>query len=267
MSNKQFEEVEDLARQSGIDLRECPTCGSKREEVEPGSGVYVWPESTYKLDGNELPCNCEEQVDLQRHYLLANIPDRYWTLTFDEFYGDDHAKNEAWKYLQNWDNMRRHGIGLQFYSPTQGTGKTTLATLIAKDLVKRGVSVYFIPFRSTVRLYEMPYEERKQWVTRLRETPVLVLDEVGAAISDAQRSFFAMELEELIRSRTSGKSVTIVTTNLTPEELDDQYPRTFSLLSECVKQIPVGGVDVRRKGHVQLDSIELAINGEAQPIS
>jgi DNA replication protein DnaC len=267
MSNQQFDEVEELARQRNINLGICPTCGSKREEVEPNSGIYVWPDSTYKLDGESFPCKCEEQINLQRHYLLANLPKDYWTLSAADFFGDKDALAQAMSYLEKWDNMSRHGIGIQFYSPTMGTGKTMLATLIGKDLVQRGESVYFIPFRDTVRVYEMPYEERKEMVTRLRQTPVLVLDEVGLTLSDAQRAFFATELEDLIRFRTSGNSVTIVTTNLTPKELDEQYPRTFSLLAATTQLVSVSGEDVRRAGEIDFLNMELALNGEAKPIS
>lgn len=267
MSNKQFDEVEELARQMSISLNRCPTCGSRREEVEANSGVYVWPESTYKLDGHEYPCPCEDQVNLQRHYLLANLPKDYWTLSVEDFYGDPDALAKAQEYLEHWDNMQQHGIGIQFYSPTLGTGKTMLATLIGKDLVKRGESVYFVPFRDTIKVYQMPYEERKEMVTRLRQTPVLILDEVGLSISDAQRALFGTELEDLIRFRTSGNSVTIVTTNLTPEELDREYPRTFSLLAATTQQVYVSGEDFRRAGEAEFFNLALALNGEAKPIS
>lgn len=267
MSNQQYDEVEEIARQKSINLGVCPTCGSRREEVEPNSGVYVWPDSTYKLDGESFPCHCEDQVNLQRHYLLANLPRDYWTLSVEDFFGDKAALAKVLEYLDKWENMFRHGIGMQFYSPTMGTGKTMLSTIIAKDLIKRGESVYFIPFRDTVRVYEMPYEERKEMVARLRQTPVLVLDEVGLTLSDAQRAFFGTELEDLIRFRTSGNSVTIVTTNLTPEELDKQYPRTFSLLAATTQLVSVSGEDQRRAGEIDFFNMELALNGEAKPIS
>lgn len=267
MTNSQFDEVEQLARDKNINLNLCPTCGSRRIEVEPNSGIYVWDHNVYKLDGQTYPCRCEEQENLQRHYLLAGIPKSYWTLSVDDFFGDQEALAKAQQYLANWSEMSRHGISIQFYSPTMGTGKTMLASIIAKALVRRGERVYFTPFRDTVRIYQMPYEKREALENRLRHIPVLVLDEVGASISDAQRAFFGHELEDLIRFRSSGNSITIITTNLTPEALEHEYPRTFSLLAASTQYVYVSGEDVRRAGHIDFLQKELALNGEAKPIS
>lgn len=267
MSNQQFDEVERLAHAKNIKLSICPTCGSKRIEVEPDSGIYVWPESTYRLDGKDYPCDCERQIELARHYLLANIPNDYWTLSEDEYFGDPDALAKVQVYLERWPDMFSHGIGMEFYSPTMGTGKTMLATMIAKHLVKSGERVYFTPFRQTVGVFEMPYEARQAIETLLRHVPVLVLDEVVRSSSDAQRAFYAEKLEDLIRYRTSGNAVTIITTNLTSEELNDQYPRAFSLLAASAQQVFVNGEDARRAGEVSMLKLELVMNKESRPIS
>jgi DNA replication protein DnaC len=267
LTNSQFDEVGQVAKDKNINLNICPTCGAKPIEVEDDSGIYVWAESTYKLNGIEHACHCIEQVDLQRHYLLANIPRTYWTLSPAEFFGDQMALAKSVQYLERWFDMKRNGIGIEFHSPTMGTGKTMLACLIAKALVRESEQVYFTQFRDIMRLYEVPYEKRDVAVRRLRHIPVLVLDEVGATISDAQRAFFAGELEDLIRYRTSGNGVTIMTTNLTPEKLDAEYPRTFSLLSASTIRVFVSGEDMRRAGEVDFLRTELALNGEAVPVS
>jgi DNA replication protein DnaC len=267
LSNNQYDEVEQLAIDKNINLNICPTCGAKPIEVEDNSGIYVWGPSTYKLNSEEHECHCEEQTNLQRHYLLANIPKTYWTLSKQDFFGDLTALDKAELYLQRWEDMKRNGIGIEFHSPTMGTGKTMLACLIGKKLVCESERVYFTQFRDIMRLYEMPYEKRDEATRRLRHIPVLVLDEVGATISDAQRAFFAGELEDLIRYRTSGNGVTIMTTNLTPQQLDTEYPRTFSLLSASTIRVPVSGEDVRRAGEVDFLRTELALNGEAVPIA
>lgn len=248
-----------------INLSLCPTCRSHKIEVAPG--VWTWPENaTYKLYDEVHYCDCAWQENLQRHYLLAGIPRNYWTLSRDDFFGDPNALAEVEGYLASWDNAKWHGLGLKLYSPTLGTGKTMLATIVARTLIKRGERVYFVPFRDTLRIYDMPFEQRDPLVRRLRNTPVLVLDEVTAGISEAQQAFFAIELEDLIRFRTSGNSVTIITTNLTPEQLEDHYPRTFSLLAPKVKHVGVKGMDARKSGDVDLMNQELILNGEVRPI-
>jgi DNA replication protein DnaC len=264
MTNSQYEYVVQQARERNIDLDTCPTCRQHREEIGPG--VWVWEESTYRLYGETLPCGCESQDALRRHYLLAGIPKSYWTLGVDDFWGDPVALEATQDYLSNWVDHKWIGMGMEFYSPRMGVGKTMLATIIAKSLIIGGEKVYFTSFRDAVRLYDLPYEAREAKVARLRNTPVLILDEVGLSMSDAQRAYYATELEDLIRFRTSGSSVTIMTTNLTPDQLNDEYPRCFSLLEAKQCRVCVNGSDARVDGAKKMVDIELIRNHEARPL-
>lgn len=264
MTNRQFDEVERLIKASPTRSDECPTCGAKAAEVAPG--VTEWGESsTYHYLGEDHPCNCEEQEALFRHYLLAHIPQEYMNLGLDNYYGDENALAAAQAYLEKWSNFRKHGMGMGFYSKTQGTGKTFLACFLARELVKRGESVYYVYFRNVVNTYELSYEARKDEEDRLRDCTVLILDEVARPVSEAQRVLFAEKFEELIRHRSNYNKVTILTTNLTPEELDTIYPRTYSLLAAKEQSIKVAGNDARKEGIWSVNK-ELVENGEVRPI-
>lgn len=264
MTNRQFDEVEALIRGSSTRANECPTCGTKAIEV--ADGVTEWlTEGTYLLDGVKHSCNCEEQEALFRHYLLARIPQEYMNLSEENWFGDEAAIDAALSFLEHWDDLRRHGMGMGFYSSRQGTGKTFLAMFIARHLVKMGESVYCTYFREMIEVYNLPREERKDEEERLRNCTVLVLDEVARPVSEAQRVFFGAHFEELIRHRSNYNKVTILTTNLTPEELEEIYPRTYSLLAAKEQSIKVRGEDAR-KDTVYSANKELALNGEARPI-
>ena len=263
MTNRQFEEVERLIKASPTRTNECPTCGAKANEVAPG--VTEWGNSTYHYLGKDHPCDCEEQEALFRHYLLAHIPQEYMKLGAEDWFGDPDALETALTYLKNWSNIRKHGMGLGFYSKTQGTGKTFLACYLARELVKRGESVYYVSFRDIVGTYELPYEARKDEEDRLRNCTVLILDDIAPPTSNAQHILFAAKFEELIRYRSNYNKVTILTTNLTPEELDEIYPRTYSLLAAKEKSVQINGEDARREYLNNLNT-ELVINEENRPI-
>jgi DNA replication protein DnaC len=263
MTNRQFDEVEQLIKASPTRSGECPTCGAKATEVSPG--ITEWGESTYYYLDEDHPCNCEEQEALFRHYLLAHIPQEYMNLGLDNYYGDENALAAAQAYLDKWVNFRKHGMGMGFYSKTQGTGKTFLACFMARELVKRGESVYYVYFRNVVNTYELSYEARKDEEDRLRDCNVLILDEIARPVSEAQRVLFAEKFEELIRYRSNYNKVTILTTNLTPKELDEIYPRTYSLLAAKEQSIEVAGNDTRKAGIWNVNK-ELAENGEVRPI-
>ena len=83
-------------------------------------------------------------------------------------------------------------------------------------------------------------------------------------MSEAPRALFAEKVEELIRYRSNYNKVTILTTNLTPKELDEIYPRTYSLLAAKEQSIKVAGNDVRKEGIWSVNK-QLAENGESRP--
>lgn len=263
MTNHQFDEVEKLIKASPTKSGECPTCGAKAKEVAPG--ITEWGDSTYYYLGENHPCNCEEQEALFRHYLLARIPQEYMNLDIEDYYGDEAALQSVQDYLEKWKNFRKHGMGMGFYSRNQGTGKTFLACYLARELVKKGESVYYVYFRNVVNTYELSHDARKEEEDRLRDCTVLILDEIAKPVSESQRVLFAERFEELIRHRSNYSKVTILTTNLTPKELEDIYPRTYSLLAAKEKSIKVEGNDVRKEGIFNVNK-ELAENGEVRPI-
>ena len=264
MNNKQYQTVIQTARVKNIDLNRCPTCRQKRSEVEPGAGIYVWAPSTYRLYGKDIACDCEWQDKLRRHYLLANIPMSYWTLGPDDWWGDPDALVVVQDYLTEWEDNKWVGFGLEFYSPRMGVGKTMLAAIVGKALIQAQESVYFTLLSDAIT--HMTGEGDDDTFKRLRESPVLILDEVGVAWTDRMHLLYAEKLEDLIRFRTAGAAVTIMTTNMTPEQQDDTYWRVFSLLAAKQQRIHVQGDDSRVNGDKRLMDLELKTNKESRPI-
>jgi DNA replication protein DnaC len=198
--------------------------------------------------------------------MLAGIPEDYWTLDERDYWGDKSALGQVHEYLDNWSGRSRYGLGLEIYSEKTGTGKTMLASLIAKALVKRGVRVTFTLFLPLMGLYKQPYEVRHDFEERLRYNRVLVLDEIGEGISDAQHEYFAVEFENLIRERVSANRVTITTTNRIPAVLDAIYPRVYSILASKQQRIEVQYHDTRMAGRVLQEKDTLAKHNSALPI-
>lgn len=247
-------------------MSRCPTCKAGREKPVPGVVLGWRTDSTYTFDGEEILCDCAWQNELRIRYLLADIPEGYWRLGAEDYYGDLKALEIAEDYLEHWNEYRDIGLGLEFYSRTQGTGKTFLLTYVARQLIQRGERVHYRPFRSIMGLYEAPYAARQATADRLQHSTVLALDEVGTALSGAQGDYFAMEFENLMRDRIDAGKPTLMTTNLAPDELDKHYPRTYSLLAANQKRWAIGGVDVRREGSVFEILKDLADRKEQRPI-
>ncbi len=264
LTNEQYDYVAKVCRNSGIPINQCPTCLAKEIEVE--DGVYGFQNGTYKYRGETFDCDCQRQMDLRVHYILANIPDQYQRLNWDDFRGNAELRGFVKKYLDTWPSYKVNGMGVELSSPNLGTGKTFAATYIGKELVKRGEVVYFMSFPDYIGLLNQDQHERAAREERLRESTILIFDEVISAISDAQGAFFSMRFEELIRYRTNFNRITLMTTNLTPDELREEYPRSYSLLEAKQKRIILDGNDARQD-FIKIENLELAENGEVRPIT
>lgn len=231
-------EAKILIRKTQFEPEVCPTCGNKEREYNHKRDWYL---STYKYKGEDVPCDCDLQIALLEHYVLARIPERYMRYTPDDWYGDEKGLEAVVDYLDHWDDNRKEGMGLGFYCKGVGRGKTFLATFIARELIRLSESVVFIHFTDAIALYEKPYKERQAEEDRLRDCGVLVLDEVTHTwISSEQQAFFAREFERLIRYRSDYNKVTIFTTNMEPEDMEEHFPRVYSLLADSSLEVRLG---------------------------
>lgn len=262
MSNRQFEQVNKLVHQAGKKLDECPTCRSRMIEVAPG--VEGRDRGTYKFRDVEYPCDCETQIALYRHYLLAGIGDQYMRLNWAEFTGTEETRETVGLFLENWENFKQHGMGLEFSSPNQGVGKTFAATHIARELVKFGERVKFVTFLDVMSGYQR--EDAEAFDDELRNTTWLVLDEVRPPWTGAMGNLFSNSFEALIRHRQNFNRPVIMTTNLIPDELREHYERTYSLLAAKQVRVEMSGEDVRQT-KLDLENFELVLNGEIRPIT
>jgi DNA replication protein DnaC len=100
---------------------------------------------------------------------------------------------------------------------------------------------------------------------RIRTSGFVILDEVIPPVSDAQKAFFAVQLEAIIRHRTNNNLPTIMTTNMDQETLNAAYSRTYSLLSAKQIRQEVAGTD--RRNLIGIKEMEIIANGETRPIT
>lgn len=260
LTDDEIAEIEPLAQRAGIPLDTCPTCGS-----EPHMKEWGWDRTplTYKYAGKTHLCCCEDQILLRKHYLLARIPEQYMKLDWEQdFYGSKEVKKYVALYLDRWDYAKASGMGVGFGGTELGVGKSFGATHIAKELVKRGEQVRFALFRELFPAFNSNNEE----LERFRNTNILVLDEVQPPITAKQAAFYSEAFEHLIRHRTNHNAVTIMTTNLSEEDLYKIYPRTYSLLRAKQMTIDMTGEDARQ-GKIEQDNLELLLNCERRPIT
>jgi DNA replication protein DnaC len=246
LTNAQLAEAE--SRQHSIPLDECPACGATKELQEGGFFEFV----PGPCESKGYP-SCETQMLLRKHYLLANIPDQYQRLSWDFFIGPEEVSDWVSAYLDCWDAHKRNGMGLEIYTDSVGVGKTFTATHIAKELVKRGERVFHVSFGDVIAAFARP--DAHEFEERLRNVTLLSLDEVIAPTTEAQGNLFRSRFETLIRYRTDFNLPTIITTNLLGDELQENYPRPYSLLRAKQIDVKIDFDEDARQGFVRENNL------------
>lgn len=248
LTDTEYAQAEALA--GGIPLDRCSTCEGK---------------GRFRLDGATYICDCETQITLRKHYLLAGIGDQYQRLNWQEdFQGPIEIRETVDDYLKKWASFRNQGIGL-FFTGGVGTAKTMGATHVAKEVVKKGERVLFVSFHQLLGTYRRENHEDEQ--RKFKYATLLVIDEVQAPTTGPQFAFFKWELEALIRHRTDFNLPTIITTNLNEKEFSKAYEHGYSLLDPKMLAIETSGNDFRKSGTLTTRNLERAGNMERPPIT
>ena len=205
--------------------------------------------------GNEK-CHCFKQKIIETLYDKSNLRVLTRSANFrkmsSEYYkGEDlnrflGAKKAAEDFINNFSFDYQN----LFIYGTVGTGKSFLAVSVADELLKKGHSVIYF---SALGLFEMLAEnsfdynskqELKSIYSDLYECELLIIDDLG---TERANNFTLTELFSLLNERESRKKPTIITTNLSLEELQRTYSdRIFSRITSNFRILKLSGPDIRK---------------------
>jgi DNA replication protein DnaC len=227
----------------------CPTCGK--------AGTYRW-------QGADHQCDCRRQLKLHQHYLLAGIGVPYQRLDWEDYVGGEIG--DLIDFIADRERYLDRGIGF-ILAGGFGLGKTMLANLALKECVKSGYRCYATTFAQTIDMYTSTWyslDEKHRFQRRFLQSDVLLLDDVGKEMR-AKNNLPPATFDSILRSRVQAGRATLITTNMTLEELGQGYgAAVLSLLTESSMLFKVGGEDFRpesrRRTRRELD------NGETRPI-
>lgn len=229
----------------------CPTCGT--------TGTYLW-------DGKERECDCRGQLNLHKHYLAAGVGVSYQRLSWSDYVGDPAVRELCDKYVENASQYVSRGVGMVLYGGL-GSGKTFAMNMLIKSLIHKGYDCYATTFASMIELFTAGWrspEEQRWFQRKIVQSDVLLLDDLGRELkrnSKLSESTF----DDVLRSRVQTGKVTLITTNLTPDEMDDGYgSAVLSLLQESSVVREVQGADFRPQANKRMRD-EIAA-GEVRPI-
>lgn len=188
------------------------------------------------------PCVCMRQKALARrfknahlsqdmlHYSLNRFQLKYYTDKKDSVTGGTYREMASQAFKAATEFVREaaeqvHGDGLLFTGPV-GCGKTFLAGGIANALMEAGREVLFIVVPDLLDEIKATYDPNRNnselteqhLMDKARSVEVLILDDLGAHnYTDWTRN----RLYSIINYRLNNALRTVVTTNLSPQELEE----------------------------------------------
>lgn len=188
---------------------------------------------------NGKKCHCFTQAAIDLVYTQSNLKKNLAVENFDHFnlnlFSDTEfdpvtgmsakdlmakAYEKAISFVQNFEQKDEN---LLFFGNT-GVGKTFLSNCIAKALLDEGHSViYFTAFQLFDIFRENAYNKSSgadEAYQNIFNCDLLIIDDLGSEVSN---SFTASQLFMCINERVLRHKSTIISTNLTIEEMTERY--------------------------------------------
>lgn len=214
--------------------------------------------------GTGQKCNCYKQQIINEAYKMSNISrmiekQNFHTLDMNLF-SDEVEEGQSIstyknmlsiislceKFIKEFDIDNR--ANLLFYGDT-GLGKTFMCNCVAKELLDRG---YVVIYQTAFKMFEVIEDYKfknpdgsisKTNYENIFECDLLIIDDLGAEFTN---SFTTTELFNIINTRFLGGKKTIISTNLTPAQLGDNYAqRIFSRIFDGFQMVKFIGKDLR----------------------
>src|SRR5579875_282050 len=196
-------------------------------------------------------CRCRPQrIALRKaRSLSAVIPRRYRDVSFHRppvTEIDPRVVSATRRFCEDIDAQLDAGRGLWFMGPV-GTGKTTLAMLVARAALKAGRSaaIYSLPrLLNEIRDTHRAERSHVELLDRLTSVDLLHIDDVGA---ERTTDWVLEELYSIINGRYEDQRSVVITTNILDHgQLCEQITeRTVSRLHEMCDELPLSGEDRR----------------------
>ena len=186
----------------------CSKCGMKREEREQAA--------------EKLAQEQKEEERYQGLIRLANIPPRWREVTFDTV--DPNIQPVAQRLAREYAaGFSKESSSLVFYSPGNGTGKTTLAACIINYVLHElRLPVMFAKARDIMleirKTFSDRYETEAEILDKISYVDLLVLDDVGV---DRPSEWIKSTYWTLMDRRFDWMLPVVVTTNKPFEGRDE----------------------------------------------
>lgn len=199
----------------------CKVCKGTRKLVTESKGPYT-----------VSPCICLGKFTIAVQLAHANIPVLFRDLTKDDIDKQFREQNanalgKTSIYSKKLAKAVNEGVGL-FMSGSKGSGKSFIASLILKRVLKEGYSAYFILLKDLVNAAFQSLsdnEARADLQTLITQIDFLVIDEFDR-INDSSEMVLNL-LSALFKQRCYSRKPLIITSNKAFGKLDTTITPMF----------------------------------------
>ncbi|MGL4801274.1 MAG: ATP-binding protein [Peptostreptococcaceae bacterium] len=213
-------------------------------------------------NGNK--CNCLKQEIINEAYKMSNMSRVLESQNFanidtsifsDERFGDSNISPRqnilqivsiCESFVLNFD--KDNDENLLFYGDT-GLGKTFMCNCIAKSLLDKGhLVIYQTAFKMFEIIEDYKFKNNDNHISKdnyenIFDCDLLIIDDLGTELTN---SFTNSELFNILNTRLLAGKKTIISTNLSPMQLGDNYTqRIFSRIFDRFKMVKFIGNDLR----------------------
>ena len=231
--------------------------------------IYTCPDCKDTGYQNNEPCHCLKNAEIKALYESSNLMDilNHENFdTFDDSYYDDTIVNEnlsltarqnirkvktvCLDYIKHFDDSYDNLI---FYGST-GVGKTFLTHCIAKKLLDTSHTVLYL---TSLQLFDILERNKfrhedistsNEQIAYMLQSDLLIIDDLGAELVNG---FTSSQLYYFIEERHINHKSTIISTNLSFQELRDRYSeRIFSRFIGFYHFFLIIGDDIRQKARL-----------------
>lgn len=171
----------------------------------------------------------------------SNIPFRYANGSLDLIADEAPHKEQVLAFARAMHETEKGGLGLVL-SGDVGTGKSTIACqLLIWVLIRSAARCYYVESTEIPSLaIEKPRTDDGESVWELLRgmAQLLVIDDLG---NDKNTDWGGTVFRRVLNGRYGHKMPTIITTNLSRDELFERVPRLSELFGDAYEWIDVAG--------------------------
>lgn len=203
----------------------CDTCGSARY---------------YQNNNFVIVCNCkcqeeaiakerkkrkaeENLLKFQKLKSLSLLGKRYDNATFETIdinrpsdFVD--AVKRCKRYCENWDNVRKQGLGIYLYGDV-GTGKSHLTACIGNYLLSKMIPVLFTNFFEISKQIKKSFSDNSitesDFIEKLATIDLLIIDDIGTEqmVKNGEKTWLQDKIYDVVNARYVNKKPTIFSSN------------------------------------------------------